>query len=64
MALPSLKQAEAGEDQIHLIVLPKDGAQIIDQVRQKIGEGGISLEELFLERGRLDDVFRDLTKAA
>ena len=49
-----LKQAEAGEDQVHLIVLPKDGADIIDQVRQKIGEGGISLEELFLERGRLD----------
>ncbi len=59
-----LKQAEAGENQVHLIVLPKDGADIIDQVRQKIGEGGISLEELFLERGRLEDVFRDLTKAA
>jgi hypothetical protein len=49
---------------VHLIVLPKDGANIIDLVRHKVSEGGIALEELFLERGKLDDVFRDLTKAA
>ena len=59
-----LKQADAGEDQVHLIVLPKAGANIIGEVREKVGEGGIILEELFLERGRLEDVFRDLTKAA
>ena len=59
-----LRQVDAGETQVHLIVLPKDGANIIDLVRHKVSEGGIALEELFLERGKLDDVFRDLTKAA
>lgn len=59
-----LRQADVGGDQVHLIVLSKDGASIIDLVRHKIAEGGIALEELFLERGRLDDVFRDLTRAA
>ncbi|MGI9417609.1 MAG: ABC transporter ATP-binding protein [Geminicoccaceae bacterium] len=59
-----LRQAEAGEGQVHLIVLPKDGANIINQVRRNIGEKGVVLEELFLERGRLDDVFRDLTAKA
>ena len=62
--LADLKEADAGDDQVHLIALPKNGASLIDQVRQKIGASGIALEELFLERGRLDDVFRDLTKAA
>lgn len=59
-----VKQADAGENQVHLVILPVDGANIINQVRQKVGESGAALEELFLERGRLDDVFRDLTKAA
>ncbi|MDH3658459.1 MAG: ABC transporter ATP-binding protein [Alphaproteobacteria bacterium] len=59
-----VKEADAGENQVHLVVLPKDGANIINLVRQKVGESGVALEELFLERGRLDDVFRDLTKAA
>ncbi|NJO37872.1 MAG: ABC transporter ATP-binding protein [Rhizobiales bacterium] len=62
--IAGIRQVDAGTDQVHLIVLPKEGAQIIDHVRHRIGEGGIMLEELFLERGRLDDVFRDLTRAA
>jgi len=63
-AVAGLRQADIGNDQVHLIVLPKDGASIINLVKQKVGEGGVLLEELFLERGRLDDVFRDLTRAA
>ena len=59
-----VQQVEAGHQQGQLIALPKDGADIIDLVRTKVGESGVVLEELFLERGRLDDVFRDLTRAA
>ena len=60
----SVKQVVAGQQQGQLIAFPKNGADIIDDVRQKIGQDGIILDELFLERGRLDDVFRALTKAA
>ncbi|MGI9436713.1 MAG: ABC transporter ATP-binding protein [Geminicoccaceae bacterium] len=60
----SVKVVAAGHRQGQLIAFPKDGADIIDAVRQKTNEGGIVLEELYLERGRLDDVFRALTKAA
>jgi ABC-2 type transport system ATP-binding protein len=60
----SVKVVAAGHQQGQLIAFPKDGAPIIDAVRQKIGEDGIVLDELFLEKGRLDDVFRALTKAA
>ncbi len=60
----SVKEIVAGNQQGQLIAFPKDGANIIDDVRRKIGQEGIILDELFLERGRLDDVFRALTKAA
>ena len=60
----SVKEIEAGHQQGQLVVFPKDGAHIIDAVRRKIGDDGIVLDEMFLERGRLDDVFRALTKAA
>ncbi len=59
-----VKEIVAGNQQGQLIAFPKDGANIIDEVRRKIGQDGIILDELFLERGRLDDVFRALTKAA
>ena len=62
--IAGVQQVEAGHQQGQLIALPKDGADIIDLVRSKVGESGVVLEELFLERGRLDDVFRDLTRAA
>lgn len=58
------EEADAGENQAQLIVLPKPGADIIELVRNTVGTGEIDLEELFSERGRLDDVFRDLTRAA
>ncbi len=60
----SVKVVAAGHQQGQLIAFPKDGAPIIDAVRRKIGEDAIVLDELFLEKGRLDDVFRALTKAA
>jgi len=60
----AVKEASSGGTHAHLIALPKPGTDIIDVVRQKLVEGGIAIDELFLERGRLDDVFRDLTKAA
>ncbi|MEL6964091.1 MAG: ABC transporter ATP-binding protein [Pseudomonadota bacterium] len=63
-SVAGLRQVDVGESQVHLIVLPKDGANIIDQVRHQVTQGGVALEELFLERGRLDDVFRELTRAA
>ncbi len=59
-----VKQIVAGDQQGELIAFPKDGVSIIDDIRTKVGQDGIVLDELYLERGRLDDVFRALTKAA
>jgi ABC-2 type transport system ATP-binding protein len=65
-AIEGVAGVEQREDasRAELIALPKPGADILDQVRRTIAGGGIAVDEIFVERGRLDEVFRELTKAA
>jgi len=44
-----------------LLVLPKEGRSIIADVSELVRTRGFPIEEVQVERGRLDDVFRDLT---
>jgi ABC-2 type transport system ATP-binding protein len=44
-----------------LRVLPKDGCSIAGEVTQIIHEKAIAIEEIYIERGKLDDVFRLIT---
>jgi ABC-2 type transport system ATP-binding protein len=46
-----------------LLVVPSNGKNILGDVRQSVSREGIPVEEIYLERGHLDDVFRDLTTA-
>jgi ABC-2 type transport system ATP-binding protein len=65
-ALPEVARVEesgrAGDAGIY--VLPKSGADVADKVRAVLAQNGISPAELRVERGRLDDVFRDITRQA
>jgi hypothetical protein len=45
-------------------VFPTRGADILDPVCRAIEDADLGVNELFVERGRLDEVFRDLTRAA
>ena len=44
-----------------LRIRPETGAVIIDAVGATLREKAIAVDELHLERGRLDDVFRQIT---
>lgn len=55
-----LEDAETAQ----IIAFPKPEADLLPAVKKAIKEEEIASEEVFTERGRLDDVFRDLTKAA
>jgi ABC-2 type transport system ATP-binding protein len=44
-----------------LLVLPEDGREIAPSVAGLVKERGVTIDELVVEQGRLDDVFRDLT---
>jgi ABC-2 type transport system ATP-binding protein len=47
-----------------LLVFPRGQADILDQVCRAIDAAGLGINEVFVERGRLDEVFRQLTQAA
>jgi len=46
-----------------LIAFPVNGQIILDQVNASLREGDIEVEEVRVERGRLDEVFRRITTA-
>jgi ABC-2 type transport system ATP-binding protein len=47
-----------------LLAFPAQGADILDPVCRAIERAGLGVNEVFVERGRLDEVFRQLTQAA
>jgi ABC-2 type transport system ATP-binding protein len=51
------------QESAELIAFPKPGAEILDSVRAAVRQGGIAVDEIYVDRGRLDEVFRDLTAA-
>ena len=57
-------RVEAGEtvDGVTTILaIPADGRSIVRDVSERVGESGFAVEGLHAERGRLDEVFRQLT---
>ena len=44
-----------------LLAIPESGKVIVHDVSQRLREKGIAVDQLYAERGRLDEVFRDLT---
>ena len=46
-----------------LRLIPKDGAVIVEEVSLLMRDKGFKVDEIFVERGHLDEVFRDLTIA-
>ena len=44
-----------------LLALPAGGTDILEAVRVTASKEGVSVDEIYVERGRLDDVFRQLT---
>lgn len=48
-------------DTVELLAISANSEEILDPVRRAIDEKNIRVNEIFVERGRLEDVFRDLT---
>jgi ABC-2 type transport system ATP-binding protein len=49
---------------VELIAFARNGGVIVDRVSAILREGSIGVEEIRVERGRLDEVFRNVTMAA
>ncbi len=62
--LPGVASVEPGDavnGQAALRALPREGGDILAEVRDAVAREGIQISELNVERGRLDEVFRQLT---
>jgi len=59
--LADVERVDNGGDGNSILVLPKNGASIVEQISIFVRDQGIEVEELYVDRGQLDDVFRHLT---
>jgi ABC-2 type transport system ATP-binding protein len=60
-ALPAVAAVEVSERDARLTALPQAGASILAAVSEASARAGLTLKELHLESGRLDEVFRTIT---
>ena len=49
------------DDVTQVLVVPVDGSEIVESVNLQLVENNIRAEQIYVERGRLDDVFRQIT---
>ena len=61
-ALPGVASIETNESRHSITVLAKPGQVIFPQINALISQQGWKVKELDVERGRLDEVFRTLTR--
>ena len=59
--IASVKMEGTINGQARILALSKDGADILESVRSALDTAKINISELYVERGRLDDIFRTLT---
>ena len=65
--LPGIRSVEilgAVNGVASLLAVPEPGAEIVHQVGDLVRRSGLEVDEIVVEQGRLDDVFRDLTSVA
>jgi ABC-2 type transport system ATP-binding protein len=60
-ALPSVAEVEVSEREMRLTALPRAGTPILGALNELASRKGLTLKELHLESGRLDEVFRTIT---
>jgi ABC-2 type transport system ATP-binding protein len=59
--ISGIEMGTAAGDLAHITVMSSDGTEIVEAVNARIRENSIPVEQLYVERGRLDDVFRQIT---
>jgi ABC-2 type transport system ATP-binding protein len=63
-SLPGVARVETAgqvDGLVTLRAIPQDGQAILEEINALVRDKGIPVSELYVERGRLDDVFHDLT---
>ncbi len=56
-----IETVDVGSESAHAVLMPRNGHAIIGDVNARIKEHALEVEQLYVERGRLEDVFRSIT---
>ena len=59
----NVETVSASDGHLVLRAIPKNGAGIVTDVASAIRQKSLVVEEIFVERGKLDDVFRQITSS-
>jgi ABC-2 type transport system ATP-binding protein len=59
----AIETVGAANGQMQLRAIPKNGAGIVTDVTSVIRQQALAVDEIFVERGKLDDVFRQITSS-
>ncbi len=59
-----VEASDLGDGVGQLLAFPRADADILDPVCRAVESAGLAVNEVYVERGRLDEVFRQLTQAA
>jgi gliding motility-associated transport system ATP-binding protein len=62
-AIDSVETVSSANGVLLVRAMPKNGAGIVTDVASVIRQKGLVVEEVFVERGKLDDVFRQITSS-
>ncbi len=60
-AIDKVETLGAANGQLRLRVVPRNGAGIVTDVASVIRQNSLIVDEIYVERGKLDDVFRQIT---
>ena len=63
-ALPGVREVQVQGDGRRIVVLPQAGANPLPALARLVHDRGWVADDLHVERGRLDEVFRQITREA
>jgi len=63
-SIPQVAEVEINEKESEIVVIPKNGSVLLPSISQLIERHSWQVNSLYLQRGRLNEVFRDITGGA
>ncbi|MGA1154064.1 MAG: ABC transporter ATP-binding protein, partial [bacterium] len=62
--IPSVDKVEihsTNHQTLKFLILPKQGKSILEEVKEHLDQNNVKIVEMYVEKGRLDEVFRQMT---
>ena len=63
--IPSVEKVEihgTNHQTLKFLILPKQGKSILEEVKERLDQNNVKIVEMYVEKGRLDEVFRQMTR--